>query len=247
MSPTENHLSKQSAEGGTTGPEVGNQGLDESLHRLWRQYGRSILIGCMAVVVALLAKGGWDYLAAQKEQAIRQDYAAASTSDNLRAFAEAHSSHILAGVARLRLADEAYAAGKGAEAVAAYEVAVPKLKNSPLAGRAQLGLAMAKVLAGRTTDGEVALLQIADQADAFKGQRAEALYHLASLAHTAGRTEDVNKYAGQLMQIDAGGAWAQRAQMLRLETAMAASAPVTSPDSTSTAEPAIKLNLPTGK
>ena len=248
MSTPKNPSSQPPAAANTGAAGAASLSFDEMLHQLWRQYGRAVTIGCAAVLLAILARGGWDYFSAQKEQAVRQDYAAATTSEKLKAFANDHAGHILAGVARLRLADEAYAAGKGDEACAAYEAALPMLKDSLLADRARLGLAMAKVQAGRTADGEAALREFAGQADGSTGLRAEAAYHLASLAHTAGRTEDVKKYADQLMQIDAGGPWAQRAQMLRLQAPAVPATPAQAQvDAPTAAEPAIKLNLPTGK
>ena len=248
MSTPEKPSSQQPAGANTGAPVAAPHSFDETLHRLWRQYGQSVTIGCAAVLLAILARGGWDYFAEQKEQATRQDYAAATTSDKLKGFANDHAGHILAGVARLRLADEAYAAGQGAGAVAAYEAALPMLKDSLLADRARLGLAMAKVQAGLTTDGEAALREFAGQADGAKGLRAEATYHLASLAHTAGRSDDVKKYADQLMQIDAGSPWAQRAQMLRLQAPVVATTPAkVQVGAPTAAEPAIKLNLPAEK
>ncbi len=226
---------------------------ETTLHRLWRQYGQLLMLVCAAVLLAILAKGGWDFYAAQKEESVRKAYAAATTSDKLKAFAEAHSGHVLVGIARLRLADEAYAAGKGAEAVAAYEAAVPALQDSVLAARARLGVAMARIQAGRAADGETALRELAGQADLAKATRAEAGYHLATLAYAGGRTDDVLKYCDQVMEIDAGSAWAQRAQMLRLQATVASTqgrtlpAPAQLPAAPATAEPAIKLNLPTGK
>ena len=134
---------------------------ETTLHRLWRQYGQLLMLVCAAVLLAILAKGGWDFFAAQKEDSVRQAYAAATTSEKLKTFAEAHSGHVLVGIARLRLADEAYAAGKGAEAVTAYEAAVPALQDSVLVARAQLGVAMARIQAGRAADGEAALRELA--------------------------------------------------------------------------------------
>ncbi|MBX3751834.1 MAG: tetratricopeptide repeat protein [Opitutaceae bacterium] len=226
---------------------------ETTLHRLWRQYGQLLMLVCAAVLLAILAKGGWDFFAAQKEDSVREAYAAATTSEKLKTFAEAHSSHVLAGIARLRLADEAYAAGRGAEAVAAYEAAVPALQDSVLTARARLGVAMARIQAGRTADGEAALRELVGQADLAKATRAEAGYHLATLAHAAGRTDDVLKYCDQVMEIDAGSAWAQRAQMLRLQATVASTqgqalpAPASLPAAPASEEPTIKLNLPTGK
>jgi len=160
---------------------------------------------------------------------------------------------VLAGIARLRLADEAYAAGKGAEAVTAYEAAVPAPQDSALAARARLGVAMARIQAGRTADGETALRELVGQADLAKATRAEAGYHLATLAYAGGRTDEVLKYCDQIMEIDAGSAWAQRAQMLRLQATVASTqgrplpAPSPVPAAPADAGPEIKLNLPTGK
>ncbi len=226
---------------------------ETTLHRLWREYGQLLILVCAAVLLAILVKGGWDFYAAQKEDSVRQAYAAATTSDKLKAFAEAHSGHVLVGIARLRLADEAYAAGKGAEAVTAYEAAIPALQDSVLAARAQLGLAMARIQAGRAADGETALRELAGKADLAKATRAEAGYHLATLAFAAGRTDDVLKYCDQVMEIDAGSAWAQRAQMLRLQATVASTqgrtlpAPAQLPAAPAAEEPTIKLNLPAGK
>lgn len=226
---------------------------ETTLHRFWRQNGQMLILVCAAVLLAILAKGGWDYFAAQKEESVRKAYAAATTSEKLKAFADDHSGHVLAGIARLRLADEAYAAGKGAEAVTAYEAAVPALQDSALAARARLGVAMARIQAGRKADGETALRELVGQADLAKATRAEAGYHLATLAYAGGRTDEVLKYCDQIMEIDAGSAWAQRAQMLRLQATVASTqgrplpAPSPVPAAPADAGPEIKLNLPTGK
>jgi len=238
---------------GTPAGATDKYAFDETtLHRLWREHGQTLVLACAAVLLAILAKGGWDYLAAQKEVSVRAAFAQATTSDQLQTFAKEHSGHLLAGIARLRLADEAYLAGKGAEAVAAYEAAIPELQDSVLATRARLGLAMSRIQVGSTADGEKALRAILDQADGAKATRAEAGYHLATLAHAAGRADDVLKYCDQVMAIDAGSAWAQRAQMLRLRAASASSQGAPLPVAGSPAvpagdEPTIKLNLPTGK
>jgi hypothetical protein len=189
--------------------------FEEKLERFWDKNRSAILGACIAVLVAILAVGVWRLYQSSQEKGIENDYAAATTPEKLTAFAAAHPDHSLAGLALLRLADDAYTAGKFADAQAGYEKAATALKSGPFAARAQLGAAMSKLGAGKAAEGEAALKQISDDASQFKGVRSEATYHLAKLASDAGRVADVTKLSDQLMQADPSSPWAQRAFMLR--------------------------------
>jgi hypothetical protein len=48
----------------------------------------------------------------------------------------------------------------------------------------------------------------------FASTRAEATYHLASLAAAAGNADEVKKLTAQVSVIEASGPWAQRASIL---------------------------------
>ena len=56
----------------------------------------------------------------------------------------------------------------------------------------------------------------ASDSAADKNIRAEATYHLATLAHEAGRTDDVRQLLDEVGKIGATGIWAQRAMQLRV-------------------------------
>ncbi len=200
--------------------------FEDKLHLFWKKNGKAVLALCAVVLLGIVAKGGWDYLQAQKELDIEKAYAGATTSEQLKTFAAANAGHSLAGVAQLRLADEAYAAGKSADAIAAYDKAFAALKTGPLAARAQLGRALAKVQAGKAAEATTDLKQIAADTGQFKGVRAEAAYHLTSLAAEAANAAEVQKYSDQLMQLDPAGPWTQRALMLRASTPAAPAAMV---------------------
>ena len=206
--------------------------LEDRMRLFWLKNGKTVVAFVIVVLVGVIAKGGWDYLAAQKELEIGREYAAAGTPAKLQAFVAAHPDHVLAGVARLSLADEAYAANRSIEAVASYEQAMGIIKTGPLASRAKLGVAMAKLQAGNKPEGEAALKLLAADPAELKGTRIEAAYQLASLASVAGKADDVKKYSDQVMQLDANSPWVQRAMMLR--------ATITAPVSAG-AEPAVKL------
>ena len=211
--------------------------FEDRLHIYWRKNGRSVVAFIVVVLLAILAKGAWEYLDAQKELEIQRAYAAASTTDQLKAFAAAHAGHLLTGVAQLRLADEAYAAGRSADTISGYEAALATIKSGPLASRARLGLAMARIQSGKTPDGEAALRQLAADAAEAKGTRVEAAYQLASLASVAGKPDDVRKYSDQVMQLDPTSPWTQRVMMLRASLPATEVAPVG-------ATPAVKFPAP---
>jgi tetratricopeptide (TPR) repeat protein len=189
--------------------------FEEKLRHFWEKNSRVVYISCAAIIAAILVRGGLDYLREQKEKEIAAAYASATTSERLKAFASAHSSHVLGGAAELRLADEAYEAGKYTEAVAGYQKAAEILKDTPFAARAEIGIAVSQILAGQTADGEGRLQRFADNASQPATLRAEAAYHLATLRAEAGRIDEANALFDRASALDPTGIWAQRSMMQR--------------------------------
>jgi hypothetical protein len=206
--------------------------FDEKLNVFWRRNRTGIAAAVVIVLIAILAKGGWDYHVAQQEGDVEKDYVAATTPEQLKAFAAAHPGHTLAAIAELRVADDAYAAGKAADALSGYEKAIGVLKSGPLAARAQLGRALAKVQAGKAAEGTSELKQLANDTTQFKAIRAEAAYQLASLAADANNSADVQKYSDLVMQVDPSSPWASRAMSLRASLPAPAAPAVTTPAAT---------------
>ena len=221
--------------------------FEDRLRILWEKNSK-LVVGLIGVVLlVILAQGAWEYFAEQKEQDVRQAYAAATTTAQLKTFADSNSGHPLAAAAQLRIADEAYANGRYADAATGYEQAAGALKTGPLASRARLGAAMAKYQAGRAAEGEAALKAFANDANETKAYRAEALAHLASVASEAGNAADVRSYSDQLMQLDPASPWTQRTLQL-LSTLPAAEAPA-QPETAAPAgaESAPAITLPSAK
>ncbi len=198
--------------------------FEDKLHLFWKGNGTAVMTLIGLVIVGIIAKGGWDYLAAQKELDVEKAYAAATTPAARQAFIAAHPDHALAGIGQLALADEAYNAGKPADALAGYEKAATIIKTGPLAARAKLGRALAKIQSGKAADGVADLKQLAADTAQFKGIRVEANYQLASLASDANNGAEVQKYADALMAIDPASPWTQRALALRAMYPVAAPA-----------------------
>ena len=81
----------------------------------------------------------------------------AANADELAAFASQNAGTALAGVALLENADDAYKAGKYAEARELYSSAVKELEKTVLEGRASLGAAVSAYASGDTQAGMDAL------------------------------------------------------------------------------------------
>lgn len=213
---------------------------EERLKLFWERNSRIIWTLLIVVLLAIVAKGGYEYWQAQQDASVRKDFANATTAEKRKSFASANAAHPLAGVAHLQNADDAYAAGRFADAQTEYDQAATVLPAGPFRSRAHLGAAMSKLSAGKTSEGESALQQIAADASETKAIRAEADYQLASLAASAGKADDLKKISEHLMQVDPNSPWAQRVFTLRA-TLPAATAPATD------AAPAVKLPSKAGK
>ena len=210
------------------------------VHAFWEKNRNFIFGVCAAALVAIVVREGWQYFAAQHEAEVQAEYARiAEQPTRLTAFAEAHAGHALAGVAYLKLADDKFSTGDFAGAASTYVKAAGQLKNEALVGRAQLGAAISQFSGADKTAGEAALKKLSADATLLKSVRAEATYHLASIASAAGKAVEVKQLAEQISQIDATGAWAQRAMML-LST-------LSAPAAGSPASPAAELNFKAGK
>lgn len=198
--------------------------FEDRLRLFWAKNSRSVLAASALVVAVLLGKGGYEFFAAQREKAVSADYAAATGDDQLKAFVASHGDHVLGGIAQLRLADQDYAAGRYADARAAYEKAAGILKKNTFGARARLGAAVSAVQAGAAAEGEAALRQISADLTLEKLVRAEATYDLAALAAGAGNTAEAIRLIEQTTVIDPEGHWADRASMLRSSLPSAATA-----------------------
>jgi len=202
---------------------------EERFRQAWERYGNTVYTMCAIVVAGILAKGGWDYLVAQKEVGIQREFSECTSAEAFRGFASSHPGHPLAGVADLKVADNAYGQGHFADAVSGYERCIAELPAGPFQSRARLGLAIAQAQSGRGADAEAGLRRLLNDPSQLSSVRCEAGYHLAEIAFAAGRTEEVQKLAEQLMQLDATSAFAERAFALRAELPEPAAPPPGAP------------------
>lgn len=233
----------QSPEGTTP---VYEPAFEAAVHAFWAKNRQGILVVCVVALLAIVGREGWQSYAASREQEVQADYGKiADQTAKLAAFAEAHLGHALAGVAWLRLADEKFNAGDYKTAVIQYQKSAGSLQNEVLLGRAKLGAAMSQLNGGDQATGEAALKAISADATLAKGARAEAAYHLTSLAAAGGNTDEVKKMADEVSKIDATSSWAQRATLL-LTSQSTATKPAAPTDASLTFRPTV-TDKPPGK
>lgn len=209
--------------------------FEDKLHVFWRKNGGVVLGLCVAILAGILAKGAWEMYQRKQQAEVGQAYAAATTPEELKAFAAANAGSELAGIAYLRIADEAYAAGNASEAVSGYDQALKALEDGPLVARAQVGQALAKAQAGQAAEAVEQLKKLADDAAQLDAVRAEAAYHVASLAAQNGNVAEAQKYIAQVTQANADpqtNPWSMRAMMLQMNLLAAPAAQSPTPSET---------------
>ncbi|HVZ66214.1 MAG TPA: tetratricopeptide repeat protein [Lacunisphaera sp.] len=189
--------------------------VDLTLHEFWER-NRSVVLGaCVVALLLLIGREAVQYFSAQREKSVQAEFAQVADSPaKLSAFAEGHAGHPLAGVAWLKLADDKFTAGDFSGAATAYQKATDNLHNDALRSRARLGAAVSQVNGSDKAAGTAALKAIYADAALPKTARAEAGYHLATLALDAGNFDEVRKLVDEIGRLEPTSTWSQRATVL---------------------------------
>ncbi len=188
--------------------------LEDRVNIYWKE-NKGFLVGCILVLfLIIVAYQGMRIVKEQMEAKLQVSYAKADASDTLDEFARTHSDKVLGGFAALTIADQAYTDNDFETAYEFYTIAVSALQEPLLTGRARIGQAFALYKRGKTDEG-LSLLNAVTSDNSLAGAiRAEAAYHLAIEAHTAGHKEEFSNYAAQVNDSDFAGQWQQRLKSL---------------------------------
>lgn len=189
--------------------------FEERLGIFWEKYRGAVILVCIAILLVIVGRTGWQILQNRRAAAQAAEFAQATNPEQLKAFAAEHAGSDLAGVAQMKVADDAYAAGRFSEAAAAYDAAVEALQSPALAARGRIGAAISRLKAGQADAARTALQGVANDVALPETLRAEAVYHLASAAVAAGQQDELARLLEQINAIEPNGLWAQRADSLR--------------------------------
>ncbi len=212
-------------------PVAPTPGFEVVLDRFWRKHGRTVMMVCVVILIGIVLKGAFDWYRRSQEAAIGREFKDATSTGKLKSFVAAHSSHELAGLALLALADEAYREKNYGEAATSYQRAFEVLKTGHFAARAALGGAVAKIQAGQAAEGVEKLKQLANDMKHPVGIRAEAAYHAATTLADQGQVEEAAKLADLANSVGGGSMWGQMSAALRasLPVAVAPAPPAATP------------------
>lgn len=178
--------------------------LEDQIYLFWERYKWHVVAAIVTIVAVVAGREVLAEMREAREAGVRAAFAEASAAGGARlmTFADENPGHPLAGIALLTRADELYSEGGYAEAGPLYTRAVEKLAGSPFQSRARLGGAMAQVRAGETDAGAAALQALVDNVAEFAGVRAEAAYHLATIAAERNDLERARALLDQAQNLD---------------------------------------------
>ncbi|MDR1789013.1 MAG: tetratricopeptide repeat protein [Opitutaceae bacterium] len=187
---------------------------DEQFRLFWEKNGRFVIIAAFLLALLFVGYRVYGHIAASRDAAVRNAYAAAKTNIELRDFIAANGSHPLVGVALVRVADEAYAANNYQTASENYAAAIPLLAQPILRERARLGLAVSLVQRQLVKDGEKLLEALLSDPAVSAPVRQEAGCVLLSSLIENGHAADAARVGKQVLAIEPSGALTQRASQL---------------------------------
>ena len=188
---------------------------EENFRKFWEKNARTVYAGCAVLLLTIVGKAAYNSYAEHRREVLAAEYKVAEKSNKLPAFITEHPGEPLAGLAELNLADQAYKAGKYADAASGYQRSADILKTGPLAGRALVGAATCNIFLNKTDLAVEKLKQVANDVNQLKGIRSEAAFKVASLAATASKNDEAVKYLDLTNTIDPSSSWAQQGLLLR--------------------------------
>ena len=180
----------------------------------WEDNRRLVGASLLLLLVAIVGWQSYVYLQDRRERLLRDEYATLVEPADLQAFAIAHPSHPLAGVAHLTLADQHFEGTRYAESVEHYAAAATALAGTPYGDRARLGHAMAQLMAGQHAAAEASLDTLRQDTAAIPAIRAEAAYQLAVRQWETDRLASAKSLLEFAAKLENAGLWTQRAQAL---------------------------------
>ena len=127
--------------------------LDDPLHEWWQKNGRSIISGAVLAVVLTAVIFGFRAYRSAQEKAVQSAYNEAVANESLADFATEYSGHSLAGIAALRTAHDAFEGADWTTAQTFYTTATESLAQSPMGGKARLGLGATHSKLGQVEEG----------------------------------------------------------------------------------------------
>ncbi|MGJ3244297.1 MAG: hypothetical protein ACFE0O_15250 [Opitutales bacterium] len=183
---------------------------EEKLLQFWDRNKGPLITGLVLVVAVIGAVQGLKVMRQSHQAAVQEAWQAATVSGDYATFLATYPEEPLAGLAHLEQGHGAFSEQAYAEAEAAYRAAAPILGDSPLAGRARLGAALALYMQGETDRAAEAFAALAEDTTILDGIRAEAAFNRAIMAIEADEGETFQRYFELIESLPHASAWSNR-------------------------------------
>lgn len=194
-------------------PETPQPSDEERLALFWNASKGYVIVAAVVFIVAVIGNQAISATRASAQESQSAAYLDALHSESLSSFAEEEANSPLGGFAFLKIGDEAYASGDFAAAITAYEEAASTLADTPLNGRAELGLAFAQARNGNTSGATTIFAQLKTE-DYPEVLRGEAAYALAVLALESEDDAAFETETAYLLGLETGQQWIARLQAI---------------------------------
>lgn len=181
----------------------------------WLANRKTIFTAIVLALVIVVGLQSYRIISAKMEASTRRAFAEATTEEAMKAFAESHKGHALAGAAYLTLADKEYERGEFNQAIDNYEMAGKILDLPILTYRAELGRAISFIQSGLPSKGQPLLVDLGEDETAPMAIRCEAYHHLASLAIETEDYDTAGGYLDTIEELAPVGIWASRVTSIR--------------------------------
>ena len=196
---------------------LGDSDFEEKLLLFWRNHGNRVVVALVVLAAGVLAYQLSGFIAKRSQEKVQAAYQKAENTADLIAFGAEHSRNSLGGFAYLQAAHEEYGRNQFKEAAAHYEAAAQILTDSPFAGRARLGFAMASLQGDEPVIGRQTLESITADEALLDSTRAEAAYNLAVFHWDREKFDEVEKQLDFIETLAKPGfwIWTNKADQLR--------------------------------
>jgi len=188
--------------------DLDNLEFEDKVWLWWRANKNFVVFTVIVAFAIIIGVQGMRWFETQQTLAVQNAYLSANDSDALLAFANDNASSPLAGVAALRLADEAYQANDFAKSAELYAKASESLTGNVLFSRARLGLAFSFLNSDKADEGKKILQEIVNDKTANKVFQAQAAYHFGVLTFAEGGKEILEN----LQADESAGLWGSMAE-----------------------------------
>lgn len=188
--------------------------MEDKVWLFWRQYNRHILLAIALIFLGFIGFQGIGFYKERQIEKLQEDYQEAIDEGNALTFAQNNPKEPLAGTVFIQEADKLIEDKNYSEAIQFYQKALASLKNTPLADRCRLSIAITHFFNGDRNAAKQNLESLMNRHESMGTIRAEAAYQLALITLEDEDYNATKTYLDLVSRIPNAGIWGQKGSVL---------------------------------